>query len=461
MGCGSMKRNNTQGLIFVGIIFAGTLIPQSADACHEVNVCVRFKVEANDLTVGDLPDVGVFWGGGPINLEARNVRVLLVPPVPEPPFEAILDDEGCFLFDTEWVWGHKLLVYPQAFHGDSQNIRSTGYGTYSDLLSDTADAPWFVDLKNLVEGADVNVYLDADDGGKRLFAWANWIIGRLEDELSPGLAGATALGVYSQDPVFAELDGDIWANLGGYATSTRLYLKPDFTLKRFTIAHEIGHWLHSNWTDEAVAGGYAYSAIDDACKFSAVGSNSLHGLRSAEYGPDALREGFAHFIAAWVFDDQSTSDAQFKYYKTINDQWGEYEDLIDNDYIVSLLGGSCDVSYPDYPTSCPGSGFVLGGDSAWVEYHCPNDWAYNNNEISSELDWMRFFWQLSSSDAEASTPIADLDDLLILLEATGLASPNWGDLDAEVSDIFNIDLNPWEDRFDDLTPLNGVNNGNG
>jgi pyruvate-formate lyase-activating enzyme len=79
--------------------------------------------------------------------------------------------------------------------------------------------------------------------------------------------------------------------------------------------------------------------------------------------------------------------------------------------------------------------------------------------VRTRLD--AFFLQLSSADAAASTPVANLNEVLLLLESTGLASPNWADWNVEVSDIFNLDLNQWHDRFDELTVLNGVNNGNG
>lgn len=447
--------------MIAGLTCVGVLAPRSAQACHEVNVCMRFSVAADDLAVGDFPELGEFWGGGPIKLPGRNLRVMLIPPPPEAPSEVIADSEGCFTLSTEWVWGHKMLVYADAFHGDTHNIRVTAYDSYSNVVSETEKFPWIVDLKHLVEDAEVIVNIPTDNGTERMFAWANWIVGRLEDELEPGLTGEKILQLYSQNKGLAELDGDGFAYLGGYGIPTRIYLQPSFTHKRFTIAHEIGHWLHANWIDSEVGGGYSYDTQDDACQFEAVGSNVLHGLRSSEYGGDALREGFAHFIASWVFDDTTQTDARFKYYKSIDDQWMSYGDLIGNDYIVSLLGGSCDEDYIEFPDSCPQEDYILGGDSAWVECKCPNDWGYPNDEVSSELDWMRFFWQLSSGDAVASSPVATLREVLLVLEATQLSSPNWSDLDTAVWTPANTDIYDLRNRFDDLTALNGLDNGNG
>jgi len=391
-----------------------------------------------------------------VGLVASNTRVVLIPPVPEDPFEVVTDSDGCFSFSTGWVWGHKLLVYADAFHGDSQNVRISAFDTWADMEAGNLKAPWEVDLHHMGDDAlaIVTVDMKEDDHAGRIFAWANWVVARLEDELDPGLSGQKVLRLVSGF-------GTPYDNNYGIATPDTIWLAPSHTSKKFIVAHEVGHWLEHNWIAQGVSPSYQYSTQDPKCYFKALGSNSLHGIRSAEFGNAALAEGFAHYIATWAFDDPNSSDAIFKYYKEIDDEEESYVEFKENGQLVSALGGSCNPTYVDYPESCPQEGFVLGGDSAWVERECPTDWSYPDNAVSSELDWLRLFWQLTSPDVSAPTPTGSMHELLQLLDLTNIGAMEWKHLNAEVGDPANVGVHDLAARFDYLTTRNGVNNGNG
>lgn len=443
---------NRRTIIGVAIVTGGVLLPRVARACHEVNVCVKLgTVGTTDADAGDYPEP---LGMTEVEIDGPHLRVAVIPPVPEDPFEVVTDENGCFSFSTQWVWGHKLLVYPDAFHGDSDNIRVTAYETWTDMEAGIPHKPWPVDLHHMSENATAVVVVDIkeDDVSGRIFAWSNWIVSRLEDELEPGLSGFKVLRVVSGL-------GTPYDPNKGVALPDTIWLAPDHTHSKFIVAHEIGHWLEQNWIEESISPSYQYPAIDDPCKFNSIGSNDLHGIRSAEFGLTSVVEGFAQYIATWVFDDPAESDAIFKYYKDIANDLTDYNEFEENGSLVSALGGSCDQTYIDYPDSCPPGGKVLGGENAWVEFMCPNDWAYDLEEISTELDWLRFFWQFSSADASAPGPVASMREILELIDLTGETVPDWAVLDATISDPANTEVHDLEARFDYLTLRHGVTNG--
>lgn len=110
-----------------------------------------------------------------------------------------------------------------------------------------------------------------------------------------------------------------------------------------------------------------------------------------------MKEGFAHFIAAATFNpvpeiDVSFSDGYgvFRYYKDINvENFPSYEDFVGASSLVSLLGGTA----MDSP---------LGGENRWTANQCPNDW--DEHEVSSEIDWMRFFWRFMTKVGTSNRP---------------------------------------------------------
>ena len=111
-----------------------------------------------------------------------------------------------------------------------------------------------------------------------------------------------------------------------------------------------------------------------------------------------MGEGFGHFIAAVLFNNHLASDAEgiFRYYKT-NFPNEEYTDLMDDKYRVSL----------------PGIVAPLGGERRWAENSCSGDWA--NEGVSSEIDWLRFFWYFLT-EGDQDRPL--LEDVLGILADT-------------------------------------------
>ncbi len=218
-----------------------------------------------------------------------------------------------------------------------------------------------------------------------------------------------------------------------------------------------GHWLQSTISGDSSVGAfsYSYNPLDTPCEFGIrtddlsdlpVGSSNLHGIRSAERSSGALIEGFAHFVAAVAFN-KIEETGEFRYYKKIDPvSYPDYADFVAGEYRLALEGG--------------GAG-TLGGQSRWVETRCPNDWANPTREISSEIDWLRFFWQFLTSPS-APGPVPTFWEAAGLLKYTQANNPwtsdaVWSQLRSSVADP-GSGLDSYLSRFDSLEASNGLNN---
>jgi hypothetical protein len=446
-----MMNRRMHQVTFAAVATAAMLIPAEAEACHETTVCVNFQVEGPDLVVGDLPDTeGDPAGDSIAYLPATNVRILLVPPPPEAPVMTLLDENGCFTFLTEWNDGHKLFVYPEAFlHSDDTDkndphIHITAHTTGVDLLDGILPTPSPVDLNGMEAGYTATSNIEVTSEWE-VFAWAVWIARRVEDELVLGLPTERIM------KVTADTTGT------GHATFSSVY-QDDHDL-RFAIAHEVGHWFHQNWIfdydgEGGVGGGYGFESQDPYCTWMAFATDAQHGIRSSEFERAAIAEGFAQFFAAWVFDDPGSPDAMFRWYKMPEDEdEAAHVDFIDppNGSRVSLLGGTCDAPGD---VDCP-----LGGTSAWVENVCDPDWAAPSF-VSSEMDWMRLFWQFISDEVpdDDMEPTPTLEHIFLLHEYAWNEheNPTYADYDTVINRSVNADVYPYRNRFNDLAVVNGA-----
>lgn len=171
-----------------------------------------------------------------------------------------------------------------------------------------------------------------------------------------------------------------------------------------------------------------------------------------------MPEGFAHFVAAVAFNDIAQADGVFRYYKDIDtsaDGVPAYTDFVGAGNRVSLQGG--------VGTS------VLGGHNAWVagEQDCDQDWNNGTNEVTSEIDWMRFFWQFLTDTGGAEPEFWDVVHLLAFTDAytqAGVAvyawtqqGPVWPNLLNAIADSAS-GLTAYATWFEDIMPEHGVYN---
>jgi hypothetical protein len=448
-------------------------VARTAQACDQTqHLCVAYQVDLDD----DDPETG--WGGsislGP-KAPARGVRITIIRPPPEPPLGLYLDDEGCVDFPTQFAAGHKVLVHPSAILGPSKNIRISMFDwTMVPGVNDNG-LPFFSIAENNVEptasdvclvgpvadGADIHCDVPTSDV-VNLMAIATHTIHRLTSLAGNVLTDADELRIVRVPSV---------PDYGHYDPLNRwLVTGAGLDRRKYIFAHEIGHWLQSRaqvaaGTEAAWNVNYGYptsnedvTAPEPSCQFavdyeapllnpnveaSLNAGLELHGIRSAEYGNAAMTEGFAHLVAAVAFNDITSESGEFVYYKDIDvGSVPAYADLDDGDGLVALPGTS--------------SAQTPGGWNGWVKNSCVDDWnvlyldlaEQNRVEISTEIDWLRYFWAFVTSQDVALAPQPGFWDLVRLIAHTREHNA-WGTVTNPVP--ANREGRVWENLVQTLT----------
>jgi len=84
--------------------------PRGASACHDVTLCLNWQANVNDDGFGEPSFVGD-------KVRASGARIMLIRPSPEPPLSGFLGQDGCMTFKTQFAYGHKVVVYAEAWVG--------------------------------------------------------------------------------------------------------------------------------------------------------------------------------------------------------------------------------------------------------------------------------------------------------------------------------------------------------
>ncbi len=145
--------------------------------------------------------------------------------------------------------------------------------------------------------------------------------------------------------------------------------------QKFLVGHEVGHSAELAYqndkfgTEQYLYGGYGLIGGGADCG----SAGEAHALTSLEYTSDGIMEGFAHFLSADAYNDHNSDTGRFTYYK-------------------NALG---------FPRDIP-----LEGASAFnmAHPHLSNRYAERVcdpvvQNAGTELDWLRFFWDLHTEDA--------------------------------------------------------------
>ena len=427
-------------------------VPTRADACENKKLCVKYtthEFQDNDDALGAEPLGSIVidpsTGVGQRLVNATGARVTIIRPPPESPLGLHLDEDGCIEFPTQFAAGHQVVVHPDALVGAGQDVRI--------IVNDWNGAPNFdISDDNLqAKPGDICNIPPIADGSE---VWCS----PSEYEHWATMAVAThfinKLDALAGSPLSGEVLNFVFLhNAPGYAfysaEEANLALGPGTPRHRFLVAHEMGHWIHSRV--QVAEGGsydlrvaYSYPAAchenpggpDPACEFAVVydqpaldeGSElllksylELHGIRSSEYSNGAMIEGFAQFAAAVAFNDITQENGEFVYYKDIDDtEVPAYQDFVQED---------------GYRVALPGSGSGLGGTVAWVRTQCTGDWntLYGDDTeqiptaISSEIDWLRFFWEFLTSKDTSIAP-----------------QPGFWEVPQILAHALIYDINPWQ-----------------
>ena len=230
-------------------------------------------------------------------------------------------------------------------------------------------------------------------------------------------------------------------------TRTALRIGVDSQQEKFVIAHEIGHWLAlcAPWASGGSwAASYTYEPLVNLCDPTTIaggGDDGRHSLRSAEYSSGAMVEGFAHFVATAAFNNPGDSlpIGWFRYYKGLVDD-SVSGDLVSNGYLVAAPNGP------------------IGGVNRWVETQCGADFANTAGaEVSTELDWMRFFWEYITAPGDQPT-FWDVVELYKHTHEEYTWSGNGPVFPNMLSALQEIGTPGDVQRFEDLEPAHGLIN---
>lgn len=354
----------------VGTVSAALFAPQTALACHTVEMCVEWTVELDDGPIGDYLTE--------MTTPARGNRVMIIRPVPEPPLGLFLDNEGCVEFETQFAAGHKVIVYNEAVYDQYTHVRAFGS---DEEIEDGTVRIWEAHVPVIGDdaGVEVEITIDAD---------------RLAN-----LMGVSIAALHQFNSVGAGLPSvvrNLYPHRDGAPNASANYEALRFgegsMKEKFVVGHEIGHWLvlSGPWPAGGWSTSYGYVPSETMCSPPTEGMDDDlggHSLRSAEHASGAMVEGFAHFAATVAFNNLAQTTADFRYYKAL-DETPASQDLIDGMYRVML---------PDGP---------VGGVNRWTQQQCPADFSNTggDQEISTELDWMRFFWDFVTASHLAGEP---------------------------------------------------------
>ncbi len=375
------RRMRWGALLVVGV--CGAVAPRQAEACEPVTLCVEWEIELEDGGWGEHVTGS--------SVPARGARMSLIRPSPEPPLGVFLDNEGCVTFETQYAVGHKAVLYNEAVYDGLIHVQVF---ESEDDQNANAVHEWAVDIPTIGDGDDVVVPVPVSTGGgsgaiSSMLGTATETLYRL-DQLAPGLPN-------QQRSLRIRYDNDARnANAG----LIDLRMGRDSNSEKYVLAHELGHWLEQGVSGDGYFPNYTYGITDPECDFGInatvtepgesdplpPGQSNAHGIRSAEHGHAAMTEAYAHFVGAAAYSGPSYEDGVFRYYKDIDAvAFPAYQDMVDNENVVDLTHTAS-----------------LGGQVAWVATMCAggdgdggNDWNPSSSlghDISTELDWLRFFW---------------------------------------------------------------------
>ncbi len=406
---------------FIILSVAFSALAASEARAVDQEVCLRYPVETIDSGLGtDFEDyyalndeVWPYW-------KSRGAAFQVL----DPDTEAVIledyasDDNGCFLLPDEDIpAGGQVAI---AFYLDSLLLDHIRLRTRDGEATDCNDNP-FADHSGEPEYCQPIVCLGMsgvlEGPGKKYFDFPC----SLPEVTLQALAGFPAYWWHHFD--LAALDYDFTVTVlhengceppdascsnAGWPPS----LSDDEILvniddetedkfrQKFLVAHEVGHALEESYqfatfgTTIYLYGSYDLAGGGAQCDDGAED----HALTSLEFTSAAIMEGFAHFLSADAYNDHHDDTGRFTYYK---DALGFPRD-------IQLEGQSA------FNAAAPWE------SNRFAQRVC-DPTAQNSG---TELDWMRFFWDLHTEDGGADGEHLSLFELRVDAAFQGTA---WDD----------------------------------
>jgi hypothetical protein len=174
--------------------------------------------------------------------------------------------------------------------------------------------------------------------------------------------------------------------------------------QKFLVGHEVGHALEESYQFATFGSFGPYAYLNGSYDLDGGGADcgsedELHALTSLEYTSAAIMEGFAHFLSADAYNDHNDATGRFTYYKSA---LGFPRD-------IQLEGESA------FNAAAPSE------SNRFAQRVCDPTPGINSG---TELDWLRFFWDLHTQGGGADGEHLSLFELRIDAAFQGTA---WSD----------------------------------
>lgn len=423
-----MKRSDTRpltrsaGLLGLGLaIYAAPAVARAAD----FDICLRIPV-----TVADTGGYTGEIGGGSGNWIARGIKIETVKVGATTIASNIFADQdtGCFTVShTAGTHSFALTVRSEGWVGDNNvddihlmvRNNSSAIGSYAVTTPPLSSG-----------GSPAVVALPTEWILPRIYAIVAYAIndgyrGWVEDRdvtvwwADDGDAGASPCG------------GDDSPNFGAFACTSggngHITFDESNSARRFIMAHEWGHLTLS-------LAGFTYGSNN--CGYNGSG----HSMRGGETSDCAAMEGWAHFVAVdtWNSGQHAGGDpvGWIKY-------WGGGNALVNAEADqggCATVAGDTALNYQlAYADTCFASGW--DADASCSTGDCDN--------VATELDWMRTWWDYHTDDDIAGT-LPDHADLQTDIAGTAWNNTNaWTTIRANMSQISRFDAAAGENGVDE------------
>lgn len=206
----------------------------------------------------------------------------------------------------------------------------------------------------------------------------------------------------------------------------------------YTLGHELGHSAQHASNGGPPNAGYGGPATGYCSCDHVTDGNQIHCLQSRHLHASAEVEGFGHFYAARMMNDQGAT-CRFTYYKNFrreSDQdagfWGS---------VAPPVPVDCGIPYTDYVNGAPTQG--------WVPSMCPAA------DRSSEYDWLTFLWAVNGSATTAQR--SSMTDLFTILGGAGQGLGfTWASVRTKAESHFGFGSTKFN-RFSTSGQAHGVN----
>lgn len=424
---------------------------------YNYTTCVKFLIETVDASAGiaDGPNAGGTEdyyqnANDGRDVIARGVVVKVRYGAWSQTFNAD-PTSGCFNWSHDAASGFDVRVYGKSYddagnyvriHDDPTDFSAYPGDTYSHLFTDvdpTANA-----INTLNAGNYDSKWTAMAVLAFGLYRYHGGLSGKaFHAGIDNTRSGGSSAHFGSSNSSITS--GRHYLRLGNYPYDDDGQPQTPQTRYKFIVAHELGHAIAAIYYgghDDAVNGGEPSVSLSHDVDPNSCGTmddpedGPSYSISSKEWNSVGFREGFAHFVAAKIFNTKDT-EGTFTWFGTPHDL--ERYDFGAGSNSGGRLENQC----------CVGAGCAESWDSA------------GTNE-----DWMRFFWDFYTNVSDSCSAQPSKTDMLRLYRQTrlngGLTSFNYFDqMRAAAADDDLADDMPEclrTTRFDAYAVHNGINN---